>query len=219
MKPNCDDRDQNQQPRAFCLFLSFFHKSLISIIIPDSSGFFAVFSEGGCLNAIPKGCRPLAGGCARHERYPRMPNGSIPTPVRGRSRFNRDISDHIQFQPRRASRSIPRGTTLHDDVPPDSRCKSGLASLQDATCSSLEVRWCRCARPPANRSEPFRFWGNHLHRTIVSWTTVCKACGHSKFKESPGRHPLDPFIPSKTAKNLVPGSSLFSVEPSRRSSF
>jgi hypothetical protein len=40
---------------------------------------------------------------------------------------------------------------------------------------------------------------------MVSRTTVCKACGHSKFKESPGWHPFDPFIPSKRARNLVPG--------------
>ena len=82
---------------------------------------------------------------------------------------------------------------------------SGLASLQDAICSWLAFRWYRCARPPANRSEPFRFWGNHLHRTImVSRTTVCKAFGHSKFKESPGWHPFDPFISPKTARNRVP---------------
>ena len=39
-----------------------------------------------CLISVPEGCQPLAGGCARHERYPRTLNGSMPTPVRGRSR-------------------------------------------------------------------------------------------------------------------------------------
>src|SRR5580704_1368053 len=71
---------------------------------------------------------------------------------------------------------------------------SGLASLQDAICISLAFRWYRRARPPANGSEPFRFWGDHLHHAIMaSRARVCKAQGNSEFKESPSWHPLAPL--------------------------
>src|ERR1700722_7772745 len=63
---------------------------------------------------------------------------------------------------------------------------SGLASLQDAIFSSLDFRRYRCAGPLANRSEPFGFRGEHLHRAIMaSRARVCKAWGNSKFEESP----------------------------------
>src|SRR5580692_8838257 len=68
---------------------------------------------------------------------------------------------------------------------------SGLASIQDAICSWLAFRWYRCARPPANRSEPFRFWGDHLHHAILAGRArVRKAQGNSEFEESPGWPPL-----------------------------
>src|SRR5580693_1823371 len=71
---------------------------------------------------------------------------------------------------------------------------SELASLQDAIFSSLAVRWYRCARPPANRSEPFRFWGDHLHHAITaSRGRVRKVKGNSEFEESTGWHPSAPL--------------------------
>jgi hypothetical protein len=76
----------------------------------------------------------------------------------------------------REARALPPDTQRkYPDPGPGSQAfhsreamSSGLASLQDAISSSLAFRWYRCARPPANRSEPFRFWGDHLHHAIMA---------------------------------------------------
>src|SRR5580698_8842712 len=78
---------------------------------------------------------------------------------------------------------------------------SGLASLQDAIFSWLAFRWYRCARPPANRSEPFRFWGDHLHHAILAGRArVCKAQGNSEFEESLGWPPLAPLYSTENGE-------------------
>src|SRR5580692_9514799 len=81
---------------------------------------------------------------------------------------------------------------------------SGLASLQAAISSWLAFRWYRCARPPANRSEPFRFWGHQLHHAILSGRArVCKAQGNSEFEESPGWPPLAPLYSIENSEEPI----------------
>jgi hypothetical protein len=73
---------------------------------PLEKGFLAVFGGIECFISIPEGCQPLAGGGARHEHYPRTPNGLVSTPVRGRRHFIPEKARSQDWHPFRMRHSL-----------------------------------------------------------------------------------------------------------------